>query len=286
MAKAIKAKREYVVTNKQPKNSLIGKVIGKLVVVQFAGFSAVSRQPYWTCSCQCGQTADCRGDHLISGRIKSCGCMRRERSSRFINLAGKVFDRWTVIEYAGRVTNGTNSVWLCNCSCGTTKVVIGRELTTGGSRSCGCYQREHASQSNTKHGLAKCPEYGVWASMIGRCYRRSDPSYNRYGGRGIEVCDQWRHSFECFINDMGRRPSSMHSIDRIDNDCSYSPGNCRWATPVEQSNNRRSSRYLDINGQLLTIAQWAVRSGVKRTTIWARLERGWEVADAVWRPIR
>lgn len=286
MARIIKPSRQYRVTGQLPKNNLIGTLFEKLTVVEFAGFAIGSNHAYWKCECQCGNAKECRGDHLVNGKIKSCGCVRRARSNRFIDLAGRTFGRWMVLEYSGRVNRGSNSQWKCECKCGTIRIVRGRELITGGSTSCGCYQRENAKQMNTTHGMSSLPEYDVWARMIGRCHRKSDPSYSRYGGRGIVVCNRWRTSFKAFMQDMGCRPSSAHSIDRINNNCGYSPKNCRWATSTEQCNNRRSSRLLSVNGETLTMAEWAVRSGIKRTTIWARLNRGWAEAESVWSPVK
>jgi hypothetical protein len=122
-------------------------------------------------------------------------------------------------------------------------------------------------------------------SMRHRCNGPADPSYARYGGRGIRVCPQWDESFAVFLADMGARPSRHHTIDRKDVDADYSPGNCRWATHKEQSRNRRSHRRITYAGETLLLCEWAERTGLKRTAITERLRRGWSVHAALTTPL-
>jgi hypothetical protein len=128
---------------------------------------------------------------------------------------------------------------------------------------------------NFKHGFTSKPkrrfEYSVWASMLTRCHNPKSVRFYNYGGRGISVCERWATSFENFLDDMGFAPSPAYSIDRINNDGNYEPGNCRWATRKEQSNNTRFNRTLVIDGVSKTLTQWAESSGLGVSTIWARL---------------
>ena len=135
--------------------------------------------------------------------------------------------------------------------------------------------------ANNTHGMIKIPEYKSWAGMKTRCFNPNTKSYSDYGGRGITVCDRWKNSFEDFFADMGSRPSSKHSLDRIDNDGDYQKDNCRWATPKEQSNNRRYNKLITINGKTLNITQWEKEKGFTKNVIWFRLKAGWSDYDAV-----
>ena len=124
-------------------------------------------------------------------------------------------------------------------------------------------------------------EYHCYNAMRARCHNPKTPHFERYGGRGIKVCDRWRESFTAFLEDMGRCPSPRHSLDRINNDGDYEPDNCRWATPVDQANNRRSSKWITYNGDTRTQAQWARAIGVTQGTLHARLKAGWPVDRAL-----
>lgn len=120
-------------------------------------------------------------------------------------------------------------------------------------------------------------EYHSYLNMKARCGNPKVPHYHRYGGNGVTVCARWQESFENFLNDMGRCPSPNHSLDRIDNSKGYYPANCRWATPVDQANNRRSNRHITHNGETMTCAQWSRKTGIKAGTIHYRLKSGWPI---------
>lgn len=141
--------------------------------------------------------------------------------------------------------------------------------------------------ARTKHGEAvpKTVEYTTWLSMKNRCYIKSNKAYHRYGGRGIKVCSRWRRNYSKFLEDMGRRPSPQHSLDRIDNDGWYSPDNCRWATKREQNINKGGVRLLTIDGKTLCITEWSELSGTPKGSIFNRLRCGWPQKDAVFQPV-
>lgn len=140
-------------------------------------------------------------------------------------------------------------------------------------------QCDETGQFLETHGEAGVtPEYSAWSTMKNRC---SDASHVGYGERGIGVCKRWQDSFVAFLEDMGRRPSSDHSLDRKDNDGDYEPGNVRWATRKEQQRNRGCNRMLTWNGETMTVADWADRMGLKYNTLHERLRRGWSTKKAL-----
>ncbi len=133
-----------------------------------------------------------------------------------------------------------------------------------------------------QHGMRHSPEYRSWVHMKDRCLRPTDKSYLRYGSRGIKICDKWLNSFTAFYNDMGNKPSAGHSLDRIDNDGNYEPGNCRWSTSKEQANNRRSNRPVTYNGETRSAKEWANSTGIDYNTLRQRLFRyNWPIEKAL-----
>ena len=156
---------------------------------------------------------------------------------KFIDLTGQKFERLLVIERSGTGSTG-QAIWKCKCDCGKEVNVLSDNIKRGYTVSCGCYHAEKM----IKHGHTKgkkTVEYIAWESMKRRCSDENHPEYHHYGGKGITVCERWIHSFENFLEDMGKKTSKNHSLDRIFGNGNYEPSNCRWATGSQQSINQK-----------------------------------------------
>lgn len=195
----------------------------------------------------------------------------------FKDLTNQIFGRLTVQTRNGADAHG-RKLWLCVCVCGKTKVIPSDRLLSGNTKSCGCSHIEHG---HTMSGEKVSREFAAWCSMLNRCYRKTDVCFHRYGKRGITVCIRWRKSFKNFLTDMGLRPSSKHSLDRINNNKNYNKKNCRWATAKEQQRNRNNNKYIYFNGKLKTMIEWSELTGIKYYNIRNRLQRGWDVKRAL-----
>jgi hypothetical protein len=200
------------------------------------------------------------------------------------DITGKTFGRLTAIAPVGKSPGG-HIKWLCICDCGTESVAEAGNLKRR-TRSCGCLGTEMSSKRNTTHGMAGRPEYNSWASLRSRCLSKTDPGYSYYGGRGIKICDRWVDSFENFYADMGARPSTKHSIDRINNEEGYSKRNCRWATRKEQARNKRNNVILTFNGKTLCAPDWERKTGIRATIIRQRISRGWSEERSLTQTVR
>ena len=163
---------------------------------------------------------------------------------KFIDLTGQKFGRLTVIERD--VSRNGKSYWKCLCECGNIKSVYGCNIKRGITKSCGCYSIDLMLGRSWKHGHSDMhrtiPEYQTWLGIKSRCYNENERNFINYGGRGITVCERWKSDFNAFFDDMGLRPSPIHSIDREDVNGNYEPSNCKWATREEQARNKRISK--------------------------------------------
>lgn len=207
---------------------------------------------------------------------------------RFEDLTGQKFGRVTVLGFAG-IDDKSITFWYCRCDCGNITKVRAGGLKIGDSISCGCFNKQRLKEANTTHGHARnynqSTTFSIWCSMLARCNNKKSNAYKDYGGRGITVCKRWE-SFENFLEDMGERPSKEYTLDRKENNNGYYKENCRWADWVVQANNRRNNRYFTLNGKTQTMSQWADELGLKRTTVFNRLKRGWPIEKALTTPIK
>ncbi len=196
------------------------------------------------------------------------------------DLTGKQFGRLTVCSVSDKRAYAKQvKCWLCICECGQQTIATTGTLTGGGTKSCGCLFRDRLTQRNTTHGMSKTDEYHAYHAMLKRCRVE-----HNYYSRGITVCVRWQESFSNFYQDMGDKPSSRHSIERIDNDGPYSPENCCWATSKVQNRNKRSNHFLTYEADTLTVPEWAERLGVKTGTIRSRIRNGWSDKEIIETP--
>ena len=200
------------------------------------------------------------------------------------DLTGKRFGKLEILEPAYKDKYGWK--WRCKCDCGNEVILYGRAMLSGGTRSCGCLNKIAVSEARTTHHKSKNRLYPIWAAIKQRCLNPHSSVYEYYGGRGIEMCSEWRDSFEAFYewaiaNGYDENaPRGECTIDRIDVNGNYEPSNCRWVNIIAQANNMRTQRLITWNGKTMGLSAWARELGIKRSTLNSRLECGWSLEKA------
>lgn len=214
--------------------------------------------------------------------------MFKTEEERLIFCNSKVglrFNKLEILEYAFK--KGNVNFYKCRCDCGNTKTIRIAYLVSGHTKTCGCLVYEKAKMCHyKKHGVSKTKLYAVWRTMISRCESPNNENYKNYGQRGISVCSEWKSvlNFYNWANENGYKIGL--TIDRIDTNGNYEPNNCRWATPKEQSNNRRNNVLIEHNGVTKTIAAWSYELGGCPHLIGQRIGNGWSIERAITTKIR
>ncbi len=205
--------------------------------------------------------------------------------SKKIDLIGKSFERLTVIDLFDK-DRDHNLKWLCLCKCNNEIIVLGCNLRSGHTKSCGCLQKNMASMANITHGHSQNDKtYKTWNQMIQRCTNPNNKDYKNYGGRGIKVYKRWL-KFEIFYEDMGDAPPGLQ-IDRIHNDKGYFKKNCRWSTPKQNNNNKRNNHYITAFNKTQTMMQWSEELGIPYTTLKERINTyKWTINRALTTTVR
>ena len=206
--------------------------------------------------------------------------------AKAIDLTGQRFGRLTVLYRDDSFAKDGHACWICQCDCGALVPVRSSLLRQGGTRSCGCLARDLTIARSKTHGMTKTKIHRIWAGMKRRCFCETDNHYPLYGGRGITICDEWREDFVTFydyVSKLEHFDEDGYTLDRINNNGNYEPGNVRWATVKQQAQNRRTSHTVEINGEKINVTEVARRAGVGRTTIQRRLAKG-EKGEQLLRP--
>ena len=200
---------------------------------------------------------------------------------KFQDLTGQRFGRLIALEVVGK-NSKNESIWKCQCDCGNTTEVLMGKLVHGRTKSCGCYRRDFKKYDAKYNEIIYRRLYCIWSKMRQRCLKPYCEAYKDYGGRGITICKEWEdfNNFRDWALSNGYRDDL--TIDRIDNDGNYEPSNCRWATMLQQQNNKRNNRLLTYNGITMTFSDWARELGIENSTLYQRLERHSDNLDIVF----
>ena len=259
--------------------SHIGEVHNNLTILDYQK----KGKGYFVCRCICGNIKEIRCDHILSNKIKSCGCELLKEHHE--DLTGKRFGKLRVIEEAER--RNKCITWKCICDCGNILNVSSSNLKSNKTKSCGCYQKQRTKEANIKHGDTRTRLFMILQAMKARCYNPNNNRYYRYGARGICICDEWLDKENGYLNfkkwALNNGYSDTLTIDRINVDGNYEPANCKWSTNKEQSNNRSTNRFIEYNGQRKTIAEWSEITGIPQHRIWNRLKANKPLSEVFYK---
>lgn len=200
-----------------------------------------------------------------------------------MDLTGQKFGRLTVINLLSERAKNGMKIYKCLCDCGNYVNVRYGNLTSGNTKSCGCFNSDCSSKRNSTHRKTHTRLYKIYYNMKTRCYNEHATRYSDWGGLGIKICDEWLNDFMNFYNwSMDNGYDDTLTIDRIDNNKGYSPDNCRWITNKEQSNNRRNNILLTYNHVTKTVKEWANELGINYYTIIGRYHRNWSDEECLF----
>lgn len=238
----------------------------------------------WRCQCECENIIDVEGGVLVREQRTDCGCVE---DAQFIGKTQHYLTPLRRVTKSEPEFNKRNSKYWCQCVCGRVVPVDVKHLRGKTTKSCGCMFSQLIGNLHRTHGKSQCRTYTIWIDMIRRCHDSKVKSYEKYGAKGIRVCDRWRNSFEAFLEDMGECPSDGHSVDRFPNGSGdYEPGNVRWATWIEQARNRSTTRMIEFRGETRPLPEWAEVLGMDYEAVRARFKRGWDAERAFTEPIK
>lgn len=260
---------------------LTGLKFGSLTVIEKTDKRLAGRI-VWKCQCDCGNIIEKSGKNLLNGHTRHCPNCKAE------DLSGK---RFGLLVPLNRIFNHTEDniqvYWLCKCDCGNTTIVTANHLKSGHTRSCGCLQKQIATELCTVHGKSGTRLHTIWRSMLSRCNSSNSGSYRNYGARGIVVCREWKEDFVSFYKwALNSGYKSNLYLERIDNNGNYEPSNCTWKTYKEQQRNKRTNHFITYNGKTQTMIEWAEEIGINYATLNYRINIAkWDIGRALTEPV-
>lgn len=261
------------------KKDIIGKKFGKLTVL--SELPKTKSYPQFECQCECENIIVRPWNTFVKAKEQ---CFPNCRKPKFEDISGQKFGRLTAIKCLG-TNEAKQTLWECQCECGNTIVAHKQNLKNGHTKSCGCYNKDIASERAKTHGESRSRIYIIWHDMLLRCYSTKHASYNLYGGRGITVCAEWKDSYETFRDwAYNNGYSESLSIDRKDVNGNYCPENCRWSDGYVQANNTRRNRMFTINGRTDTLANWCRKYNAPYARVCSRLSLKWDIVEALTTP--
>lgn len=270
-----------------------GQRFGRLVALKKGDgrrTSGGAHKTTWVCRCDCGAVCEVDGQKLRKGHTTSCGCLKHEnKGSSFEDLTGKKFGRLTVVGFLPQEERSSPTYcWRCVCDCG--KEVFGNaaKMKSGVQVSCGCYRNEMIGNLNKKYEYSNKRLYGVYKSMLSRCYDENHREYHNYGGRGIKVCDEWLGEFgyDAFAKVAYAKGYDANAefhectLERIDVNGDYEPNNICWITNQQQQENRRDVKLLEYNGEWHPLKTWARILGQNyNSMLWYCQKKGMSIEE-------
>lgn len=264
----------------------VGDTYNGVKVIEDLGRNTSYGHRHYLCICPiCGNTFEIEAARI--GITKTCRLCVHQRNVK--DIRGERYGRLVVVRYLGR--KNKQSIWECKCDCGEIISVTSSHLRQGNTKSCGCFKKEVGLSGGSLRKSAsielgvvhKHPLYNIWRSMKARCYKPYSSRYSHYGGRGIKVCERWLGDcgFEHFIEDMGCRPSTRHTIDRINLDGDYSPKNCRWATYTEQNRNRTNTLFVVFDNKKFSVPEICEKFKLSYRKVYQQLRRGQDIETII-----
>lgn len=254
---------------------LTGHKFGRLTVIEIS--EKKNKHLYWLCKCECGNLKSISGSNLKSGRIKSCGCLNEQ----FEDLTGRQFGKLIVKSFQEKrkrkSETGYKNYWICECECGNETIVESYHLKSGLIQSCGCMR----IQAITKHDMRYTRLYNIWHGMKNRCLCENTTGFENYGGRGIQICDDWMMFDEFSKWALSNGYADNLTIDRKDVNGDYCPENCRWVTMKVQANNRRDNVIVNFEDKNYTMSELAEKLNVSYNKLARRIEKYKTVEDAI-----